>query len=430
MVTAGDVMVRDLQAEFNKAFVDALAAGGLPPGKPTGFGKPSALSMAIRVIGVDRNRGRRLLEKHLASPGTTSAVAETPVPEPTIDDRIAATRLRDDRSGLRRQLDEAHREIAEWRASARHSAGLREQPPDGMKWPAAKAQAAKKSGSLGVPCFLWSDWHIGETVFADQMHGVNRYDRETAEARVGKLAERCALLATSHHAKPDLDRAVLFLDGDFVSGWQHDEHVATDWCTPLEAVRHACSYLRAAIERLLGIFGNILVVCCTGNHGRLFHRRPPAKIQTHQSFDWLIYGFLEDLFAKQPRLKFATPNTGDFLVEVEGTRYLAMHGHELGVRGGDALIGLIGPMVRGRLKVGRSQASYGRDFDVLVLGHFHDPVWLPAQGIVVNNSLVGFNEYAMKSQYVATTPAQMMWWTDPKWGPASPMQVFVEDRIK
>lgn len=344
-----------------------------------------------------------------------------PEPPETLEERLSIARLKSERRDLLRRLREAESHANDLSVTLRAGVGLRECPPDPLRWP----DDHRHHSGDDVPMILWSDWHIGETVDPVQVRGINRFDRETAEARVERLVDRTIYLATTHLTHPFTDYAVLFLDGDFVSGWQHDELLATDWCTPLQAVRYAASYLTGAMERLLTVFGRLLVICCVGNHGRIFDK-PPAKIEVFQSFDYLVYGFIEEHFRKDARVKIATPETGDYLLTVYRTRYFAMHGHAMGVKGGNALIGLIGPMVRGRLKVGRSNASFGADFDVLVAGHFHQTVWLPGNGLIVNNCLVGFNEYARRQRYEATPPSQMLWFTSPVWGPVSPYQVFVD----
>lgn len=366
-----------------------------------------------------------LSERIRARRGAAATKKAKEEPPATLEERLSIGRLKSERSDLQRQLRETEAHANELQATLRAAVGLRECPADPLRWP---EKMDHQSGN-DVPMMLWSDWHIGETVIPAQVRGVNRYDRETAEARVERLVDRTIYLATMHITHPYTDRAVLFLDGDFVSGWQHDELMATDWCTPLQAVRYAAAYLCGAIEKLLSVFARIMVVCCPGNHGRLFEKKTPAKIEVFQSFDYLIYGFVEEHFRKDARVVFATPETGDYLLTVYRTRYFVMHGHAMGVKGRNALIGLIGPMVRGRLKVGRSNASFGADFDVLVTGHFHQTVWLPGNGLIVNNCLVGFNEYARKQRYEATPPSQMLWFTSPIWGPVSPYQVFVDEPV-
>ncbi len=362
----------------------------------------------------------------MAKPVTKKPVAK-PVPPPlTVAEHAEIAGLKSAVRSWRGRAETAEKELCGATEAKRAAVGLRGVPAEPFIWPSA----GMKPNPAGVVSFLWSDWHIGETVLASETHGVNSYDRGVAERRVEMLVERSIMLATTHVAKPNTDYAVLYLNGDFVSGWQHDEHLASDWCTPFESVRYAASYIRSAIRRILQAFKKMVVVCCVGNHGRLFHKKPPAKLQVHQSFDWLIYGFLEEAFGGDHRVTFATPSTGDYLLTVEGWRYLVMHGHELGVKGGDALIGLAGPMVRGRLKVGRAAASFGRDFDTLILSHFHDATWLPGQGVIVNGCLVGYNEYALSRRYVATTPSQWLWWTDRHWGPVCPMQVYVDEPVR
>jgi hypothetical protein len=350
------------------------------------------------------------------------AAKPAPKPAPTLNENVELTGLRARSLQLQAQLKEAHRELDSRGATIRAYLGLRNDTPKSPAW----ASPRVATDSPGVPIFLWSDWHVGETVDPLQVYGVNAYDAAITDARIERLVRRSIFLAKKRERWNDCGGAVIMLDGDFVSGWQHEELVATDWCTPLQAVRFVSSRLVWALERMRETFGKLHIICTPGNHGRL-NRRPPAKIAAYSAYDWLIYGFLADTLGKKSGYTFIIPGEGDHVVTVAGTRYLVMHGHELGVKGGDGLIGAIGPIMRGRQKSGRSNASLGRDFDVLVLGHFHQSLWLPGQGLIVNNTSKGYDEYAKREKYVATTPSQTMWWSSPKFGPTMPVEVFVED---
>ena len=52
----------------------------------------------------------------------------------------------------------------------------------------------------------------------------------------------------------------------------------------------------------------------------------------------------------------------------------------------------LGPIMRGKFKVGRSEAEIGRPFDTLLIGHWHQALML--KGVIVNGALKGFDEYA------------------------------------
>ena len=64
----------------------------------------------------------------------------------------------------------------------------------------------------------------------------------------------------------------------------------------------------------------------------------------------------------------------------------------------------------------------------MILGHWHQEIWLPSQGLLVGNCLKGFDEYAYVSNYPPTPPAQQLWLTTPERGVTVSAPVFVMDR--
>ncbi|OYX81959.1 MAG: hypothetical protein B7Y84_20190, partial [Azorhizobium sp. 32-67-21] len=96
-------------------------------------------------------------------------------------------------------------------------------------------------------------------------------------------------------------------------------------------------------------------------------------------------------------------------------RYLALHGDMLGVKGGDGIIGAIGPIMRGEVKTRGQAASSGRDYDVLLMGHWHQELWLPRA--IVANSLKGFDEFAKNAlRAPPSEPSQPLWFVHPRRG--------------
>jgi hypothetical protein len=154
------------------------------------------------------------------------------------------------------------------------------------------------------------------------------------------------------------------------------------------------------------------VPCVVGNHGRAT-LKPRMKSRVHTSFEWLLYVMLERHFqVTDPNVQFFVPNDIDALIKVNDTRYLLTHGDALGVKGGDGIIGALGPIMRGKIKVAHSNAQVGRDFDHLVIGHWHQ--YLPLPGVIVNGSLKGYDEFArtaLRASY--QQPIQAMWYDHP-----------------
>jgi hypothetical protein len=151
------------------------------------------------------------------------------------------------------------------------------------------------------------------------------------------------------------------------------------------------------------------------------------KNRVFTNYDWSIYCNLERDFRREKRIKFLVPNEADARFTMYGHRYLLTHGDSLGVKGGDGIIGALGPIMRGSLKVGRSEHQLGREFDTLICCHWHQYITLP--GLVVNNSLKGFDEYAhlqLRAPY--SRPSQALWFTHPEHGITAHWQVYLEGR--
>lgn len=345
------------------------------------------------------------------------------LPEMNAEERVAFKSLQAKNRELARQLAEADAKAAQADKFRALSAELHDSPQAPPRW-TVRVPAGKDSP--GVPVLMLSDWHIGETVDAAQVHGANEFNAAIADKRVKSVIDRVLHLAFHHVKTPDYPGIVVILGGDFVSGWLHEELFRTDWCAPTQAANWCVSRLHAALLRLAEAFGKVHAVCVPGNHGRLT-KKPMAKGGATSCFDHAIYDALADRLRDDARITWQIPASGDALFQVAGTRFLAMHGHELGVKGGDGLIGALGPIMRGAIKTGRAERSLGRDFDVLLLGHFHQSIWQPHSGLVVNGTLKGFDEYSRMQRYSFAPPTQSLFFVHPRFGCNLPFNVFCDE---
>ena len=94
-------------------------------------------------------------------------------------------------------------------------------------------------------------------------------------------------------------------------------------------------------------------------------------------------------------------------------------------KGGDGISGPLMPWMRGSLKASKSYSAMGMPFDVMVMGHWHQLRYLGS--IVVNGSLVGYNEYAQKMHFGFEPPQQALWLTHPARGLTFQEGVFADD---
>jgi predicted phosphodiesterase len=220
--------------------------------------------------------------------------------------------------------------------------------------------------------------------------------------------------------------AVVMLGGDFINGDIHEELQINADRTTQQNINELSDVLAAGLETMATRFGRLFVPCVVGNHGRST-RKPRLKGRVITNHEWNIYVNLERYFRSSKHVSFMVPESPDAYFSVAGTRYLLTHGDSLGVKGGDGIIGAIGPIMRGTIKIGNAEGQVGRDFDYVCMGHWHQPLWLP--GCIVNGALKGHDEYAhtqLRAPY--SRPSQLLWFTHPEHGVTAKWEVFLEGR--
>lgn len=282
-------------------------------------------------------------------------------------------------------------------------------------------ESPKSKSSPGVPTLFASDWHFGEVVDASQVGGVNTYDVPIARQRARSLVTKAIDLLNNHMVNPSYPGIVFALGGDMVSGDIHEELQATNEMEIMPVVVELFGVLTWCIETLAAKFGRVFVPCVSGNHGRNTHKIR-AKGRNFTSFDWLLYVFLAKRFENDSRVEFQIPNGPDALYAVCGRRYLLTHGDQF--RGGDGMIGALGPIIRGDHKKRSRNAQIDKEYDTLLLGHWHQLIHL--ERLIVNGSLKGYDEYANANNFGFEPPRQALWITNPDHGITFAMPVNVD----
>jgi transposase-like protein len=347
----------------------------------------------------------------------------------------AKTKLQNTEAKLKTQLQLVKQELAE---TKRHNEtvesirkeiyGLAELTPDPPKWINPKST---KAGSPGTPIVVISDLHWGEKVSRIQVGGCNEYNRKIARERLAKLISKVIDLTINHMVNPTYPGIVCCLGGDMITGAIHDELAETNDGTVQQALLDCQEHLILAITRLADQFGKVFVPCVVGNHGRDTHK-PRFKDSVFHSYEWNLYCQLERHFLRDKRVQFFIPGGSDAYFTVNGHRYLLTHGDKLGVAGGDGMIGILGPITRGRIKLGRQQAQVGRDFDTMIVCHYH--TYVPrseASHTIVNGCGIGYNEYAYEKLRAGySRPTQALWFTHPEYGVTCQWPIYLEKEQK
>ena len=323
---------------------------------------------------------------------------------------------------LERDLREAQKESADAANIKAIIQGLVNKSED-QSIPTWLQQTKKKHSGPGVPTLFLSDLHWGEKVHPTQIGGVNEYNTQIAHERLRTCVDRAMHLLHILDNDNRYPGIVVILGGDMVSGDIHEELAESNEMHTLPTVLDMEAQIAAAISLLADAYGHVFLPCVTGNHGRNT-KKIRAKDRHHTSFDWLLYKLLEKRFQSDNRITFLIPDGPDAYYKVHNTAYLLTHGDQF--RGGDGMIGALGPIIRGDHKKRSRNGQIDKDYDVLLCGHWHQYIHLTR--LIVNGSLKGYDEYAYSSNFGFEPPQQALWVTHPKYGITFRMPVYVDSQ--
>jgi len=369
---------------------------------------------AAESIGINRSTFRERVKMAQARGlGATRTAAEV--------EALTASALRDQVEGLKAELKFVQGEQLDAEYIKSKIIGLKKAADTmpALNW---MLRPEKKAfDSPGVPTLFCSDLHWGEVVDPRQVNGVNQYNVAIANERLRAMVETAIDLLFNHIKMPKYPGIVFALGGDMVSGDIHEELMATNETEIMPVVLDLWGALVWCIERLADKFGRVFLPCVGGNHGRNTHKIR-AKGRNFTSFDWLLYQFLAKRFESDSRVTFFIPDGPDAHYSVMGHRYLLTHGDQF--RGGDGMIGALGPIIRGDHKKRSRNAQIDMEYDTMMLGHWHQLIQL--QRLIVNGSLKGYDEYAYSNNFGYEPARQALWITHPEQGITFSMPVNVD----
>lgn len=268
---------------------------------------------------------------------------------------------------------------------------------------------------------LASDLHLEEVVNPAAIEWRNAFNPAIARIRMERMAESALWLTDMHRSRIKIRDLVLWLGGDVISGFLHEENEETNALTPPQAILYAYELIGGLIKTLLarGDFESITVPCSCGNHGRST-QYTRAKTRVENSYELILYTQLAQLFADDPRVTFSIAGGSHLYLKIYEQTARFQHGDD--VRYGGGIGGVTIP-----IKKALAAWQSFRHADWTALGHWHQLTW--HRDFVVNGSLIGFNEYALMIKAEYEPPAQAFFLCDSKRGRTcfSPMWVASDD---
>jgi hypothetical protein len=368
-------------------------------------------SAAAAAVGIGRPTMQHRLREALRQ-GVTSKV-ERPDSPAALQRKVAR---------LEQQLKVSAKHADE-REMVKGAIGPMKRAIETLEVPDWTVEPRRQDSAPGVPTLFLSDLHWGESVRAPQINGVNSYSVAIAHERMATCISAATHLLKILSPKMDYPGIVCLLGGDMISGNIHEELAATNEINSMPAVLDLYGVLVGVIKELADTFGRVFLPCVTGNHGRDTHKIW-NKDRHHTSFDWLLYRFLAKHFENDKRVTFFVPDGPDAYYRIYQHRYLLSHGDQF--RGGDGMIGALGPIIRGDHKKRSRNAQIDMEYDTMVIGHWHQYMHLTR--LIVNGSLKGYDEYAYNNNFGFEPPQQSLWLTHPKYRITYRMPVYVDRR--
>jgi hypothetical protein len=385
-------------------------------------GNGRVASKALGVHGSIPSETLKAVQKKAALQGFVAGAPPAAVPrEP--EEPLAARqerRLRDEIARLKREADQANRELNE--AEDLRAAVF------GLGKPIDPAQhridlKPRKGEATEAALLFQSDEQWGEVIDLEEMGGINAYNRHIAEARYRRLIEsaiRCCLPPNAAAPPPVF---YYCMGGDSLSGSIHEELAETNDLSSIPAVMDYCRNISWGIRQLRAALGcPIVVVRVPGNHDRTTIKRR-AKGYNRTSFDTIISWHLEMMFAEEEDVTFLIPKETDAYFDVLGWKFLLTHGDNMGTGGGSGYIGAAAPITKGHRRLVETAQQSGKPVDYVLTGHFHTA--LETEYGWANGSLPGFGEYAKLLRFKPSPPVQWLLHVHPDRGVTTRRQIMV-----
>lgn len=404
---------KDIRVKRQKTVEQCYTEGFAPP--EAGSRERSAAGEAAKRLGstrptivswIDAEKRLLSLKKPNYYPDPKKYVPRSEQdPEPIVEDSIAKRRDKDKIADLTRQLSEAERRAAQLEDHRAEVMGLASEPLTPVAFPARVPTVNGSKAETAI--LLLSDLHVGEHVSREELDGLNSYDVPIAEARLKRVFETTLSLLTKHWAGPPVERLIIGMLGDNISGSLHPELVRTDLMRPMESVRFVSGLLAGGIDMLLKKLScPIDVVSVPGNHGRVALPKPESKGPAVESYDTLVSDFLEMHYRKEPRVTFYVPPGPDALFSIYNYRILMTHGDRMSSGGGRGMIGAELPLLRGFQKLHLDYAMRGVILHHVFCGHYHTP--LSCSLGTANGCLPGPSEYSISFRMRPNPPMQAL----------------------
>jgi hypothetical protein len=255
---------------------------------------------------------------------------------------------------------------------------------------------------------LASDWHVEEPVFKESVNNANEYNLKIAADRIQRFFD--AVIWNIEHQRASghlsIDDLVMWLGGDFISGYIHKDLERSNFLSPTEAIRWLKPRIAAGLREVRKHVSSLRCPVSYGNHGRL-NSKALVSMGAEDSIEQLMYHMLADEL--HGVADFIIPETNHVRIQVYKYSIHLHHGDD--VRGGGGIGGLAPPLLR---RVARWDEQEANRADYHCIGHHHTQIDFGR--VVINGSLIGFGPFSQSIGAAGEPPQQTLFFIDEKRG--------------
>lgn len=206
---------------------------------------------------------------------------------------------------------------------------------------------------------------------------------------------------------------VLALLGDFITSTHHEDAQETNNLLPADAIIFAQDLIVSGIKFLLKETdaNEIIIVCHSGNHGRMTKKQRNGKAEAGNSLERYMYHNLQRYFENETRIRFQVSEGYHSYLNLFGSYPIRFHhGHAIQYHGG---VGGITIPVNKAI----NEWNKNRHVKLDVFGHFH--TYMDGGNFVANGSLIGYNAYAVAIKAPKERPQQAFFLVNKKYNEKS-----------
>ena len=305
--------------------------------------------------------------------------------------RAQATQISD----LRKSVERARGDVDKWQGKYDELLAIKEP----MELAPLLPPSAAAIESRGVTLAGWSDWHVAERIDKAKVRGLNAFSPAICRRRAIHCAESTIRLHRHIAKSYKVDAMVLWLGGDFVTGYLHPELEQTNYMGPVEESLFAVELLTLCIGMLAAekSIKKLRVVCQRGNHGRTT-KKMQFKNDFETSHETMVYAALAGSI-KASHIQWEIPKSDVHYVDLlKDWRLRCFHGHQ--VKYSDGVGGVSISLNKWQAKQDMTRRAHHN-----IMGHYHQ-YSEPNNRTTMNGSLKGWDEYAASFGFPYQEPLQ------------------------